>query len=34
MKHKNKYSPTQPHLAEQVGIKCSELNCITKAHKI
>lgn len=34
MKHKNKYSLTQPPFAELAGIKRGKLNCVMKAHKI
>lgn len=33
MKHKNKYSLTQPLFAALAGIKCRKLNCVMKAHK-
>lgn len=34
MKHKNKYSLTQPFFAALAGIKCGKLNCVMKAYKI
>lgn len=33
MKHKSKYSLTQPLLAALAAIKCGKLNCVMKAYK-